>query len=199
MKIIRQYPWCYLFSLVLTVVLVALPFFLLFLLFRQGWWGVLIFILLLLFGIVYGVRKAFMWYFDGFLLTNRRVIDFDQKGFFERQVSETTFEKIQDISFRKKGFWQTMLNFGTVVVQTASSEAKLELKNVFEPEKVQSLLVELTKKVSDQGNHQEMSAQELIKILESVRSKVGDEKFNQLIKSKKESNSKQDNGQAGKK
>lgn len=190
-KIIRQYPWCYTFSIFLTMVLLALPFFLLFLLFRQGWWGVLIFCLLLLIGLFYGLRQLFIWYFDGFLITNQRIMDFDQKGFFDRQVSETTYEKIQDISFRQKGFWQTILNYGTVVVQTASSEVKLELENVFEPQKVQSLLTELTRKVTDQNQNRDLTAQELLKMLQSIRDQFGNRKVDQLFAKTKEPDTKQ--------
>lgn len=174
-KIIRQYAYCYTVSMVITIVLIVTPFFLLFLLFRQGWWGVLIFFVLLLSGVFYGIRKLFVWSFDGFLITNQRIVDFDQKGFFDRRVSETTYEKIQDISFRKKGFWQTLLNYGTVVVQTASAQVNLELKNISGPEKVQSLLVELTKKVTAQDK-KDLTAKELIKMLESIRDEVGKEK-----------------------
>lgn len=180
-KILRQYPWCYLFSITLTVFLIALPFFLMFLLFRQGWWGILIFCLLLILGLIYGGRRAIMWYFDGFLVTNQRIIDFDQKGLFDRTVSEAQFDKVQDISYKKKGVFQTMFNYGSVVVQTASATVKLELKNVYQPEKVQSLLVELTKKVSEKPADQEMSAQELIGMLESVKDKLGERKFNELV------------------
>lgn len=184
-RIVRQYPWCYAFSIVLTVLLITLPFFLMFLLFRQGWWGILIFFLLLILGLIYGSRQAMMWYFDGFLITNQRIIDFDQKGLFDRAVSEAQFSRVQDISFKKKGVFQTMLNYGTVVVQTASSKVNLELKNVYQPEKVQSLLVELTRKVTEKSPGEEMSAQELVRMLQSVKEQLGEERFDQLVTKQK--------------
>ncbi|PIY96633.1 MAG: hypothetical protein COY66_03820 [Candidatus Kerfeldbacteria bacterium CG_4_10_14_0_8_um_filter_42_10] len=182
-KIIRSYLLSHLGSMLISLFFIILPFFLLFPLFQRGFWGVLIFFLLLLFGLGFGARFLFLWYFNAFVITNQRIIDFDQRGLFEKTVSESIYEKIQDVSFKKKGIFSTILNYGTIVIQTAGTNANLEIRNIFEPEKIQELITEIQKKGLKKGA-EELSARELIDILEKAKEKMGEEKFNAFVKTK---------------
>jgi uncharacterized membrane protein YdbT with pleckstrin-like domain len=78
-----------------------------------------------------------------FLVTDQRVIDIDQKGFFHRVVSETTHRKIQDISYSVRGLWATLLGFGTVSIQTAGAQMKIEIDMIRRPAALQELLTGL--------------------------------------------------------
>lgn len=141
-KLQRQYhltyAWCYLISF--SVIL--LVFFFLFPLFRLGWWGVLIFILLLTAAILFILRTFIMWSLNAILITNKRVIDFDQRGVFHKNVSEITFDNIADISYNTKGILPTLFKYGNVKVKTTSVDNNLELKKVHYPDEMQELLVD---------------------------------------------------------
>lgn len=183
-RIIKEYLFSHLFTVLISLFFIILPFFLLFPLFQRGFWGVLAFFLLLLFGIGYGTRFIIVWYYNAFVITNQRIIDFDQRGLFDKTVSESTYGKIQDVSFKKKGFFSTIFNYGTIVVQTAGTNANLEIRNVFEPEKVQELITEIQKQTGQkEESKEELSATELVEILEQTKKKMGKQKFQRFLKS----------------
>ncbi|MBF8280664.1 MAG: hypothetical protein HW383_437 [Candidatus Magasanikbacteria bacterium] len=125
--------------------LILAAFFLLFPLFILGGIGIAIFIALIILGLILIGRRFFLWYRNAFAITNERIIDFDQRGFFERVVSESTLEKIQDVSFHFHGFWQTSLHYGDVNVQTAWGSVNLKIPCVRRPERVQRLVLDLCK------------------------------------------------------
>jgi Bacterial PH domain len=60
------------------------------------------------------------YYLDVWYITEKRIIDVEQKGFFDREVSSIRFDKVQDVSVEVRGIIATFLNFGNVEVQTAS-------------------------------------------------------------------------------
>lgn len=145
-KIVRRYPLTCTFSILITLILVAGVFFFLSLFFSWGPIGVALFLAILLLGIIYGTREFVLWYFNAFIITNQRVIDVDQRGFFDRIVSEAPYEKIQDVSYRVKGIFQTLFHYGNIQVQTAGTALRLELKNIYQPGKIQELITYLAKK-----------------------------------------------------
>ena len=61
------------------------------------------------------------YYLDTWIVTDRRIIYIDQRGFFNRNVSMFRLERLQDIEIRTVGIIQTFLNFGTISAQTAGS------------------------------------------------------------------------------
>jgi len=71
------------------------------------------------------------------LITNQRVINVDQRGFFDRRITETEFANIQDVTNTTKGMIGTSLNFGEIVIQTAGKENKLTIKFIPDPYQVQ--------------------------------------------------------------
>jgi uncharacterized membrane protein YdbT with pleckstrin-like domain len=184
-KIVRAYALSQILKIAVIIVLVLLPFFLLFPLFQKGFWGVIGFFVLLTVAVVFTVRTLIIWYYNAFMITNKRIIDFDQRGLFDKTVSVATYDKIQDISFKKKGVFSTLFNYGTIVIQTAGANANLEIRNVYEPEKIQDAIMEIQKDSlqSERAGKEEMSAAELIDILEQTKEKLGKEKFNRFLKS----------------
>ncbi|MFC1686449.1 PH domain-containing protein [Patescibacteria group bacterium] len=137
----------------------------------------------------YALYHSVRWYYDSFIITNKRIIDIDQKGVFNRTVSETTFERVQDATYEVKGFLGTMLNYGMVKVQTAGAEETIELTHVHHPKKVQDQILKIGEgfdEDQEEGNKnegEELSAKELIKFIQSTKEKSK----NQNSKVKKES------------
>ncbi|MBU1075275.1 PH domain-containing protein, partial [Patescibacteria group bacterium] len=132
---------------------------------------------------------------NAFMITNKRIIDFDQKGLFDKTVSVATYDKIQDISFKKKGVFSTVFNYGTIVIQTAGTNANLEIRSVFEPEKIQDVIMEIQRDSlqDEKVSKEEMSASELIDILEQTKEKLGKERFDRFLKSQDINSSLQEN------
>lgn len=182
-KIVREYVLSHLFAIGIALFFIILPFFLIFPLFQKGFWGVMIFFFVLFFGIGLGSRLAIIWYYNAFMITNERILDFDQKGLFEKTVSESTYDKIQDVSFKMKGFFSTIFGYGTIIIQTAGTNTNLEIKNVYKPEKIQELIMKIQRETTQKNKEtkEEMSALELVEILEQAKKKIGKEKLKKFL------------------
>ena len=86
------------------------------------------------------VRLFSIWtdyYLDSWTLTNKRIIDIEQRGYFSRTVGSFRVEKIQDVTISMDGIIQSLLNFGDIRVQTAGGDIDtFIMKEIADPKKV---------------------------------------------------------------
>ncbi|MDD3003248.1 MAG: PH domain-containing protein [Candidatus Shapirobacteria bacterium] len=61
------------------------------------------------------------YYLDVWVITDKKLLDIEQKGFFRREVSFLNLEKIQDVTYEIDGLIQTFLNYGDINVKTAGN------------------------------------------------------------------------------
>jgi len=141
--LIRQHFLVFFKPGLVAMILFLSPFFLMFLLFRWETFGLILFLILLFFGIFLLIRVIIVWSFNAFLITSQRVVLFKQRGFFDRQVAEVEYEKIQDISYRVKGLTQTLFHYGSVKIQIANSETTIIARKISKPREVQQLLLKI--------------------------------------------------------
>lgn len=88
------------------------------------------------------------YYLDVWYITEKRIIDVEQKRPFHREVSSIRFDKIQDITIEVKGVVATLLNYADVRVQTASeSVGDFVMYTAANPERIRE-------KVFSQHNNQ---------------------------------------------
>lgn len=180
--IVRPYWLTMGFPMFLSAALAVFDAFFLAWFVQYGAIGVALFFLILLVALLWGVRSYVVWSLNAFILTNQRIIDVDQNGFFQRTVSEASFEKIQDVSFQISGLWQTMLKFGTVIVQTAGSSNNLELTGVHHPEQLQELITKLQASVEKERAHGDsLTASELLALVRKIKSGIGTEKLREIV------------------
>jgi uncharacterized membrane protein YdbT with pleckstrin-like domain len=59
------------------------------------------------------------YYLDVWIITTHRLIDVEQKSLFSREIAEMRLSRIENVSVNIRGFIQTMLGFGDIVVETA--------------------------------------------------------------------------------
>ena len=81
------------------------------------------------------------YYLDVWLLTNKRIIDIEQKGLFRRNIISLHHDRIQDVTVITHGVIATLLSFGKVHVQTAGERRKIMLKDAPHPEEVKRLIM----------------------------------------------------------
>ena len=87
------------------------------------------------------------YYLDVWYITNEKIYDVLQKGFFHRQVSILRFDKIQDVTVEIKGLIPTLLDFGKIHVQTAGeTSVDFTLKDAKHPNEVKNTISELLEK-----------------------------------------------------
>lgn len=142
-RVVRKYPLVFCWPVFWSVIFIIAPFFFLVPLWQWGKWGVIVFFISLFFGLILGIRVIVLYSLNVFIITSERIIDIDQTGFFSRTVSETTYDKIQDVSYQLKGVMQTLLHFGDVIIQTAGQQVNLELNAVKDPEKIQQIIIQI--------------------------------------------------------
>ncbi len=84
------------------------------------------------------------WYFSIYILTNERFIQITQKGFFHKTVADIGIKHIQSINYQIAGIQETMLGFGSVLVQTYLGD--ILINDVHHPEKVSNDLFGILRK-----------------------------------------------------
>lgn len=80
---------------------------------------------------------------DVIIATDERVISHEQIDLFHRQVSETNLTQIQDVTGIENGFLQSILHYGTVEIQTSSSDVFFTIIRVSQPHKNARALLDL--------------------------------------------------------
>jgi membrane protein YdbS with pleckstrin-like domain len=80
---------------------------------------------------------------DAWIITNKRIIDIEQHGFFRRQVSSFPLSRIQDVTYSMNGVIAMWLKFGNVRIQTASISDDLIMRQVPFPGDVKETIVRI--------------------------------------------------------
>ncbi len=92
--------------------------------------------------------------FDLFVLTNQHLVDITQISFFRRSVTATPLLQIQDTASHVDGFWATMLNYGSVDVQTAAGGTSIfSISRVPDPPSVSRAILSEAQKAKNTGSH----------------------------------------------
>lgn len=92
------------------------------------------------------------YYLDLWVITDRRIVDVEQKGFFHREVTSFKFEQIQDITVETHGFIETFFKFGTLHIQTAGHNREIVIKDAHYPEAARTLILQLSEKLKAKLN-----------------------------------------------
>jgi membrane protein YdbS with pleckstrin-like domain len=77
-------------------------------------------------------------YLDILVITNKHLIDIEQKGIFAREVSVIQLNKIQDITTDVHGFIPTVVGFGIIKIQSAGTGKEFMIHNINHPEYVRT-------------------------------------------------------------
>lgn len=94
------------------------------------------------------------WYFDITIVTPTHLVDINQQGFFNRKVSEQSLLRVQDVSAKTTGFWQTWLKFGTVFVETAGEAPNFVIENIPDPSTAANIILKLHDELVAKGEHE---------------------------------------------
>jgi hypothetical protein len=87
------------------------------------------------------------WYFSVYIMTNKRFIQ-QNRSLLQINVVDIGLDQIQMINYQISGLEETVLHFGTIIVQTYVGD--LVIKQVHHPEKVQAQMVHILR---DLGIH----------------------------------------------
>lgn len=79
------------------------------------------------------IKSIIVWYFSVYVVTDQRLRQVSQRGFFSTNVIDLPLSKIHNISYNIRGLVGTIFNFGTIIIQTIAGD--LTIRNISQPEK----------------------------------------------------------------
>lgn len=89
-------------------------------------------------GILLFLYHLMMWYYTVYIVSDQRLRQVTQKGFFGKDVVEIGLPKIQSISYNIPGFGGEIFGYGTIIIQTYVGD--LIINKVEHPEKTYNKL-----------------------------------------------------------
>lgn len=89
------------------------------------------------------LRCFLLWFFNVYIITDERIIDVDFLSMIYKNISTAKIENIEDITKKTSGLVPSLLDYGSILIQTAASKNEIEFENVPHPAKVVKLLNEL--------------------------------------------------------
>ncbi|MDO8624124.1 MAG: PH domain-containing protein [bacterium] len=81
------------------------------------------------------------YYLDAWVITNLRIVDINQKGFFHRSVSSLLLNRIQDITVTAQGILVSLLDIGDINVQTAGSVERFFMRGIPHPAQLRDIIL----------------------------------------------------------
>jgi hypothetical protein len=90
------------------------------------------------------------YYLDVYIVTDRRIVDIDQNGFFKREIAELHLHQVQDVSANVTGIFGTLLHFGDVSIQTAGERENFIFRSIPHPYEVAKQIINLHEKHLEQ-------------------------------------------------
>lgn len=97
-----------------------------------------------------------MWRFTYYLVTDQRIRQVTQTGFFGTDVVELSLSKVQNISYNIPGFFGEIFHFGTIVIQTFVGD--LVIRHVSSPADTYNKLQDAVNTYGDnQGDNEEVT------------------------------------------
>ncbi len=98
-------------------------------------------------GILFAWLYAWWRWTDHFLnvivISNERIYEVKQRGFFRREVGSFGLDRIQNITTTQKGIIATALNFGDLYIETAGENENLNMLTIPNPSELKQFINEL--------------------------------------------------------
>lgn len=101
------------------------------------------FIFFVLLALTLAVDTFIRWYYSVNIITDQRVVDVNFVNILKHDYAEAQLERIEDVKHTVSGFLGSVLDYGTVRVQTAGSSPEFAFEDVPRPRDVQDTLLDL--------------------------------------------------------
>ncbi len=88
----------------------------------------------LILGAIVMLPSFIYWYYSFYLITDQRFIQVTQKGFYKKSFADIGINQVQSINYHVLGLQETLLGFGTIIIQTYLGDNTIH--NVAHPEKI---------------------------------------------------------------
>lgn len=98
------------------------------------------------------LMNATNWFFNVYIITNKRIVDIDFHGLLYKNISEAPLKNVEDVTSNISGTLPVIFNYGNVYVQTAAERREFEFENVDTPAKIRDIISDLVTGSKKHGN-----------------------------------------------
>lgn len=81
------------------------------------------------------------YFLDVLVITDKRIINIEQKALFSREIASLRLDKIQDITIDISGILATFLSFGNMRIQTAGEQEEFLIRFIQNPESLKKTIL----------------------------------------------------------
>ena len=81
------------------------------------------------------------YYLTVWVITNMRIVDIKQHGFFNREVSSFMLLRVQDVTTDVSGLLATLFGFGRLSVETAGKDEDFHMTGIEHPEAIRDVIM----------------------------------------------------------
>lgn len=82
-----------------------------------------------------------LFYLNVWVLTNRRIVEIKQRGYFNREVSSLLLSRVQDSTTDVHGLLESLLGMGDIRVQSAGALDEFHMYGIPNPEHMRDLIL----------------------------------------------------------
>ena len=83
------------------------------------------------------------YYLDILMITDKRIFDIDQDGLFKRKSASFRIDRVQNVTVDQKGIIQTLLDFGSIKIETAGGIEDFVADYIAKPYEIKKLINEM--------------------------------------------------------
>ena len=185
-RIIKRYGLTLFWSWFFVFILLVVPFFFMFWLFRHDWWGITLFVVPIVLSFLLLFKTIFVWQRNILIITTHRLVDIDQKGFFHKEISRVAYDQVEDVAGSIKGFWGTIFRYGNVIIQTGNGKVEVIVDRIKQPVQIQDEIQEMRDRFMSKYVHNysedvagtimdqiyELEIEDLYKIKKSIEKRI---------------------------
>ncbi len=106
-----------------------------------------------LFSFGFFFQNLLSWFFNVLVITNKKIVDVDFVGFLYKNISETTLDKVEDVTSNVSGPLGVTFNIGALYIQTAAEKREFEFHGIEDPSKVRDVLADLVENIKKHAHH----------------------------------------------
>ncbi|OGC39067.1 hypothetical protein A3K42_00645 [candidate division WWE3 bacterium RBG_13_37_7] len=146
-SIVVNIPW-----MLLVILMAIIPSFVFPMLptFIDAKFRLMLFLFWYLILIGYTFQRVLNWFFNVYIISNKKIVDVDFHGILYKNISEALLNNIEDVTSTVHGFWGVVFNFGDVTIQTAAEEREFDFGNIDNPSVVRDIISDL---VAERRHH----------------------------------------------
>jgi hypothetical protein len=91
------------------------------------------------------IRDFFDWYFDAYIVTNERVINFEFNPIRSYKVKEVMLQNIETVVERSAGIFANIFDYGTLFLSIEGPQEEFVFERISSPSKIRDVLTDLIK------------------------------------------------------